>query len=183
LSWISHTRLSQQVNPVLMLFRSTSSGRHWVITLLAVLDAANLRICLNPGKPDPRVVQMLAQGALTLGALAAPAKVDPVEIADHNWRVEEQILRLMGDSVPDTAPECGVSRSQFEEGVSVLTGSGIEVPTDRDHVYRQFASLRAVYYPVAAGLAERLHAVPAPWSGPRNPPLAAEYPQIPHTPR
>ncbi|MFN8125593.1 MAG: hypothetical protein U0R64_03675 [Candidatus Nanopelagicales bacterium] len=179
LEWLCSTRMSQQVNPVLMEFRSTSAGRHWVTTLLAVLDAGALRISLGDGTPDPHTVQLLTEGSLTLATLTAPVRVDPHEVATHNWDLERMIVAAVRNPPPESPPECGLTSDDFEQAMDILRDAGVPVPDDVAGAFRRFAAVRAVYYSDAAAIAKRLHAVPAPWSGERTPSLPVRYPEIP----
>jgi hypothetical protein len=50
---------------------------------------------------------------------------------------------------------------------------------DVDEAYLHFRGWRANYESVAYALAAEIDAVPAPWSGPRRPPLPVIYPHRP----
>lgn len=172
--WIATTRMNQQVSPVLSSMRSTSRRRHWAVSFLAVLDAVALRTAIAADGPEPADVQLLAVGALALDVMARPDRG-----ADHdsNWDLEENVLRAARDGGgPVPAPEAvGLDRADVIAVLDGLRAAGIPV-ADADAAWGRFARLRATYFPSAARLAADLHAVPAPWSGPRRPAVAAIWP-------
>lgn len=181
IDWICDTRLNAQVNPVLMRFRSTSSKRHWVTTMMAILDAAALRVSISKNDPDPHLVQLLTEGTLTMATLAHRDGADAAaEVALHNWDLEKSILSAVHDDPTGVAPPtCGVARAEFDDSLEMIARAGAELPVPGHRIWERFASIRAVYFANGAALAQEFHAVPAPWSGPRHPALAVEYPERP----
>lgn len=185
LDWMSTTRLNHEVNPVLMEFRSMSSRRHWVTTALAALDAAALQVSITEDAL-PHQLQLLTEGTITMWALADDLRTSPRAATaataasrspvGHNWDVERIVLDVVHGI--DTGPpgECGVPRAQFDQVLQLL---GEQVTLAPDEAWRRFQTIRSLYYQAAADLACRLHAVPAPWSGPRDPDLPVEYPLLP----
>lgn len=178
IDWVSTTRMNEQISPTLALLRSTSHRRHWAITLLAVLDAAALRsvVTTEPAAPDD--IQLLAVGAIALDVLAhAPQDSD----GTTNWSLEEQVLEALNlplEQLPEpTFAAVGVEAGDVAAAIEGLRRSGIDIPVDADTIWRRFAALRATYYASAASIAERLQAVPAPWSGPRNPASPTLWPE------
>lgn len=174
--WIATTRMNQQVSPVLSAMRSTSHRRHWAVSFLAVLDAAALRTAIGDDRPDPADVQLLAVGALALDLMAD--RGGPAE-RDTNWEIEEAVLAAVrGDAAAGPAPDrdaVGLERSDVDAALDGLRAAGIAI-ADADAAWARFARLRAAYYPSAARIAADLHAVPAPWSGPRRPAAPTIWP-------
>jgi hypothetical protein len=175
-SWIGWTcdlRVNQLVNPVLGWFRSTSPNRHWCISLLALLDATALQITMNDERPNPQSIMLLTEGALTLNALGNPRSgSDPVAC---NWALERALMDP--DSVAGVA-DPGLTRQEWEEAIDYLVSVGLTAPRNRDRAWQRFAAVRGFYGPVAQQIARRLHAIPAPWSGSRTPPLAIQWPDL-----
>ena len=175
-SWIGWTcdlRVNQLVNPVLAWFRSTSPHRHWCISLLALMDATALQLTMSDERPDPRSIMLLTEGALTLHALGNPLRgSDPVTC---NWALERALLDP--DSVHPTG-DPGLTRQDWEEALDYLVRVGVPAPINRDRAWQRFAAVRGFYAPAAQQIARNLHATPAPWSGPRTPPLATQWPDL-----
>lgn len=180
IGWTCDLRVNQLVNPVLGWFRSTSPNRHWCIALLALLDATALQITMNDEQPHPQSIMLLTEGALTLNALGNPRSgSDPVTC---NWALEQALMDP--DSVTETR-DPGLSRQEWEEAIDYLVRVGLPAPKNRDRAWQRFAAVRGFYGPVAQQIAKSMHAIPAPWSGPRTPPLATQWPDLaqPEAPR
>ena len=178
IDWVSTTRMNEQISPALALLRSTSHRRHWAVTLLAVLDAVALRSVITTEPPAPDDIQLLAVGAIALDVLAhAPQDSD----GTTNWSLEEQVLEALNlplEQLPEpTTAAVGVAAGDFAAAIDGLRRSGIAITVDEDAIWRRFATLRATYYTSAAAIAERLQAVPAPWSGPRSPDNPTLWPE------
>jgi len=61
--WATDTRLTHATYPVLTRMRSASAYRSWVVSLLAVLDAASLHLALTKTLPRHNAVSVLLHGA------------------------------------------------------------------------------------------------------------------------
>lgn len=175
-SWIGWTcdlRVNHLVNPVLGWFRSTSPHRHWCVSLLSLLDATALQIALGNRPPNPQSIMLITEGALTLNALGVPGTGSgPVTC---NWELERVLLDP--DSISDPG-DPGLTREEWEYAVDYLVSLGIPAPVDRDRAWQRFATIRSFYAPVAQQIAQTMHAIPAPWSGPRTPALATQWPDL-----
>ena len=69
--WAADVRLSQTLYPPLSRMRSAIARRHWLISLLAVVDAAALSNALNSKGPRVEALALVEEGALTMNALLA----------------------------------------------------------------------------------------------------------------
>jgi len=69
--WAAQLRLTQSLYPALNRFRSPVGSRNWLISLLATMDSAALRLAVHTAKPDVRTVALLEQGAQTILSLYA----------------------------------------------------------------------------------------------------------------
>lgn len=177
-NWIATTRMNQQVSPVLAAIRSTSHRRHWVVSFLAVLDAVALRIAIRGDHPEPADVQLIAVGALALDVMAHNGHLND---HDTNWELEEDVMlaaRTDGDPPAAPLPEAvGIDEAEFAVVFEGLQTAGIPLSSvDADATWRRFAALRATYFRSATAIAADLHAVPAPWSGSRQPPVPTIWP-------
>lgn len=74
LSWVSDLRLNHTVYPVLKQFRSSQPRRHWLVTLVALLDAAALELTtVEDSTSRSALIRCLAEGTETLSTLTAAA--------------------------------------------------------------------------------------------------------------
>ena len=163
IDWVTQLRTAQQVTPVLGQFRSTSPARHWVISLLAVLDATALQAALRPDVLTATQIKLLAVGADTLRALAAGSGRDLSSIGELETSV---VAALRGARAELGA--AGLDAQEWAAGVARLVESGAATQQQLDDAGGRFCAIRALYADAAYALARAFHAVPAPWSGPRR---------------
>lgn len=174
INWISDLRMNQRANPIQTEFRSTSEQRHWVITMLAVMDSVALRIALT-GKDLPHDVQLLTEGSVTL------ALFDDPSTRTRNWDLQAEIKKVIAlESSPaaDRVNAAQLSDADWQAGVDALKAVGYPLPTDLDLVHQRFVSIRSIYATQACNLAWRYQAIRAPWSGTRRTNLEVQWPEI-----
>jgi hypothetical protein len=175
--WVCAMRVSQYIYPLLNHFRSPVRDRHWTITLLALLDAAALRMTTVVGGRNMAMVRVLAQGADTFQALKmseiSRTAGGTSEGAMLSWAIEESLLNEAEDGL---APDAGITRAEWDHAVEFMVSHGVEVVADRDAAYRAFCRVRRHYVDPAYFLTNQLSAINAPWSGPRHP--AFEFPLV-----
>ena len=171
ITWMCSLRVTHYIYSILNHFRSPIPTRHWVITLLGVLDAAAIRLAAMSKEPDLKLVRLIAEGADTLHMLRlselarTTARVDTQGIS--TWRIESEILNHKPDPVaPEKDP--GITRNEWDWAMSYLAENGIVLGEEREVSWKVFCRLRSHYYEPAYFLAEALFAVQAPWSGPRS---------------
>lgn len=158
--WAAEVSESHTNFPILIQMRSTRPYRNWLISLLCVMDAAAMRMSLNPSAPQAQERLMLRQGVICLRELAT---VEGIEYDD--------------DPSPDTPSQ--VTLADFQAACDMLVGFGYEPERTIPEAYLHFRGWRANYEAVAYELAARIDAVPAPWSGARRPPLPVIEPRMP----
>lgn len=169
--WITETRMNTQVNPVLSDFRSTNRNRHWVVSMLAVLDATALRISLE-GRATPHQVRLIGAGAVAAAVLRESDEV-------HNWAVEDRVLGIVADSTGSASPDHSqLSPADLEAGWRALREVDYPLPDDLAGAERRFRAIRSVYARDVLALASHLQAVPAPWAGERSPTMPTMWPEI-----
>jgi hypothetical protein len=176
IDWVTTTRMNHEVSPMLAWFRSTTHRRHWAISLLAVLDAVALRLAMSHEAARPEDVQLLVVGALALDA-SARRPSDGERLT--TWEIEDRVLATLAPSAAGVAAEAGevgVDEADVAAALAGLRAAGVPCATDDRDAWRTFAALRALYFAPAARLALVLHAVPAPWSGPRRSSVATLWP-------
>jgi hypothetical protein len=162
--WAADLTESHVNYPWLLSFRSPYPLRSWVVSLLAVLDAAALYLALVPSRA-PSAAHRLRTGFLGLRALAGV------------YRVE-----LSADPRPDDP--IVLTYEEFSDGLDRLAAVGFPMEVSREEAWRHFRGWRVNYEAAAYLLADRLVAVPAPWSGERpSLRLRADQPVVPVRPR
>jgi hypothetical protein len=167
ISWMCAMRVNQYIYPLLNHFRSPVPSRHWVTSLLALLDAVAIRLSAMDEQPLPSLVRFLAEGANTMHMLRRSEtafRTKPDNTTDITaWRFESEILSSTGPAEGDPC----VTRAEWDAAMDFLAANKVSLQADREAAWNTFARLRAHYAPPACFLADTLFAVPAPWSGPR----------------
>lgn len=176
LNWISDLRLNQRSNPVQAEFRSTSELRHWVISMLAVMDAVALRIAFT-GKDMPQDVQLLTEGSITFSLFDDPGT--RVRNWDLMCEFKQAIALDQGGPIADRKIDAAeLSDADWEAGLNALSAVGYPMPDDLEVTRQRFLRIRSIYATQAYRLAWRYHSVRAPWSGARRTNLEVQWPEI-----
>lgn len=152
-TWAADVAESHSNYRVLIWFRSPHPLRSWVVGMLAVLDSAALYLATCPSTAPSEARLMLRMGFTALR-----------DIADS--------LRIPYD--PDPRPDAPISLTyeDFLLGIERLQAVGFEMERTPQEAWPHFQGWRINYEQLAYTLADRVDAVPAPWSGPRRGVLA-----------
>jgi len=134
---------------VLIHLRSPLPMRHWLIALLAVLDAAALQLALNPSMPQGEARLCLRAGFTCLRELA-------------------RIERISFDADPAPEARIGLGYEEFGYGIVRMRSQGYPMERTPEQAWPHFRGWRVNYESIVYELAYRLDAVPALWSGPRR---------------
>ena len=148
--WAAEVAESHTTYVTLTRLRSPRPMSHWLISLIAVMDAAALHLSLAPSR-EPKLSARLA---LRMGFVAL-----------------DQIARTMRLPVPDEAdPDAPISVTfdEFRTAAAMLRDIGYPVEADDDAAWLNFRGWRANYDTAALLLARHLDAPPALWTGPRR---------------
>lgn len=133
----------------------------WAVAVLSAMDAAALQVSVAPGLPQGEARMMMRQGMVCFADLAqmlgARTQVDPALAEADPERV--------------TLP-----REEFDAAERRLAESGFPCDRTGDVAWNVFRRWRSFYEPEAYHVCDAIDAVPAPWSGPRTPPLPIERP-------
>jgi len=135
--------------PVLLTFRSPQPYRSWIISMLAVMDAAAMHLALAPGSAP------------------GPARL----VLRSSFTALRDIARIVGIGFnPDPRPDdpIDLSFADFAEGVRRVEAGGFRTERSADEAWPHFRGWRVNYESVAYELARRTDAVPALWSGVRD---------------
>lgn len=155
--WAAEVSESHTNFPVLIHMRSARPMRNWLISLLCVMDTAAMHLALNPGQPQGSARVALRQGIVCMQELC-------------------RVMRIPFDTDPSPDKASEVSLEDFEQACEMIRVAGYTCEVDPGQAYRDFRGWRANYEDMAYTLAARIDAVPAPWSGPRTPPLPVIFP-------
>ncbi|MGW1161708.1 hypothetical protein ACWD5Q_28825 [Streptomyces sp. NPDC002513] len=140
---------SHSTYPVLVSFRSPRPYRHWLVGLLAVMDAAAMQLSLAPHSAPPAARLVLRAGFTALRDIARsvrfPFNVDPA---------------------PDTPIH--LTFPEFEAAVAMVEAAGFPAERSAKEAWPHFHGWRVNYEAIAYELCRRSDAVPALWSGPRD---------------
>ncbi|MFF3906603.1 hypothetical protein ACFYZJ_11530 [Streptomyces sp. NPDC001848] len=147
---------SHSTYPVLISFRSPRPYRHWLVGMLAVMDAAAMQLSLAPRAAPPEARLVLRAGFTALRDIARSLRF-PFE----------------ADPAPDTPIR--LTFEEFDAAVAMLEAAGFTAERTAREAWPHFHGWRVNYEAIAYELCRRCDAVPALWSGPRD----FDCPQIP----
>ena len=147
--WAADLAESHISYPVLLWFRSPEPGFSWIISLLAVLDAAAMHLSLNPGNAPSEARMCLRMGFTALRRIAQAL----------HWQFD-----------PDPAPggELQLTYEDFVYAVNLVKETGFPTERATDEAWRHFRGWRVNYESVAYRMADYVVAPRAPWSGERR---------------
>jgi hypothetical protein len=147
--WSADLAESHISYPVLLWFRSPEPGFSWVISLLAVLDAAALHLSLNPQGAPSEARMCLRMGFTALRRIARML----------HWSYD-------GDPAPDA--ELQLSFEEFDQAVQLVRETGFAIERSSEEAWPHFRGWRVNYESLAYRLADVVVAPRAPWSGQRR---------------
>jgi hypothetical protein len=145
----------------LVRFRSPKPGSSWVTALLSVLDSAALFLALSPDTAPVVPARLCLRGG---------------------WTCFNEIARAMGFTIPDEPDvSAGISLSYQEFVDAIARMRKVDFPIERHpkQAWPDFVGWRINYERAAYAIAASIDAVPALWSGPRNPPTDPIAPDRP----
>jgi hypothetical protein len=148
--WAAEVAESHSTYLSLARLRSPRPLSHWLIALIAVMDAAALHLALAPSlepKLDARLA--LRMGFVTLRQVA-------------------RSYRLPVSDDPDPDVPVSVSFDDFRAATAMLRELGYPIERTDEQAWPHFRGWRANYDTAALMLARRLDAPPALWTGPRR---------------
>ncbi len=147
--WAAEVSESHTSYPVLLYFRSPEPWYSWVLTLLAVLDAAAMQLALTPSTAPSEARMCLRMGFTCLRRIATSLR----------WSYDP-------DPLPDDALQ--LTFAEFEYAVEVLATTGFPMERTPAEAWPHFRGWRVNYETIAYRLADRVVAPRAPWSGDRR---------------
>ncbi len=133
--------------PVLNQFRLPRGKHHWLVSLLAVLDAAGIDQALRPESSPPEARLLLVAGAACADDLTASLRLPPIE-----------------------DPGVLVDHDEFAAAVGVLADEGYPIEQPTEQAWKLFVEWRVEYAATVSRLLDVIVAPAAPWSGTRTVP-------------
>ena len=159
--WAADIAESHTNYRTLVYFRSPDPETSWLLSLLAVLDAAALQLAISPSAAPAEARPLLRVGYITMRKLARTLG-----------------LAVSDDPRPDDP--LGLTREEFDAAIGHMRQAGWEFEREGDEAWPHFRGWRVNYEAAAYALARFLDLPPALWSGTRlqhRPP-----PQVPVRP-
>ena len=147
--WAADVAETHTNYPVLLAFRSPDPMRSWVVALNAMLDAASLYLALAPERAPSQARNFIRMG---YSALREVAVVMQIQFDD--------------DPLPDSPVL--LTRREFDAALQLLDEARFPRERDPAESWKHFRGWRVNYESLVYEIADRLNAVPAPWSGPRR---------------
>jgi hypothetical protein len=147
--WAAELSETHTTYTVLLLFRSPQPWYSWILSLLAVQDAAAMHLALSPSTAPSQARLCLRMGFSALRRIATSL----------HWRFDS-------DPLPDASLD--LSYEEFASAVDLLLEKGFPVERDAHEAWPHFRGWRVNYEFLAYRMAERVVAPPGPWSGTRK---------------
>jgi hypothetical protein len=147
--WSADLAESHISYPVLLWFRSPEPGFSWVVSLLAVLDAAALHLALSPESAPSEARMCLRMGFTALRRIA-------------------RMLHWSYDADPAPESELQLSYDEFAHAVQLVRETGFGIERSTEDAWPHFRGWRVNYEALAYRLADVVVAPRAPWSGTRR---------------
>ncbi len=147
--WAADVAESHSTYPSLLYLRSPRNKNSWIVSLIAVMDAAALLLAIDPeGAPtEGRMCIRMGFTCLRDIALATHIPFDPDPQPDD----------------PITLP-----RAQFDDARRRLSAVGFAASRPEDEAWAHFRGWRVNYEAVGYAVAATFNAPPAMWTGPRR---------------
>jgi hypothetical protein len=134
--------------PVLNQFRLPRSRHHWMLSLVAMMDAAAMDLSVRQDAPaEARLFLQSAIACVNLD-LATPLHI-PVE---------------SGNAI-------AVTEAEFAEAIHTLVGAGYPCDRPTDQAFNSFVEWRGTYDATICRILDAIVAPEAPWTGSRTLPL------------
>jgi hypothetical protein len=147
--WAADVAESHSSYPSLLYLRSPRALNSWVVSLIAVLDAAAMVLALDPDGAPVEARLVLRMGFTCLRDVA-------------------QVTRIPFDPDPSPDDEIALPEGEFESACLHLAEIGFPSSRPIPEAWPHFRGWRVNDEGVAYALASALNAPPARWTGPRR---------------
>ena len=147
--WAADVAESHSTYPSLLYLRSPRAQNSWIVSLIAVLDAAALNLAMDPAGAPIEARMCIRMGFTCLRDIA-------------------QATRIPYDPDPDPDHPISLTEEAFDEAYDRLVAVGLATSRPKHEAWAHFRGWRVNYEAVAYDIAYRLDAPPAKWTGPRK---------------
>jgi hypothetical protein len=147
--WAADVAESHTSYPSLLYLRSPRPQNSWVISLIAVMDAAALALAIDPDGAPIESRMVIRMGFTCLRDIA-------------------QVTGIPFDPDPRPDDPIALPVEEFDAACGRLRDIGYPITRSLDDAWSHFRGWRVNYEGVAYALASSLNAPPARWSGPRR---------------
>jgi hypothetical protein len=147
--WAADVAESHTSYPSLLFFRSPRPLNSWVVSMIAIMDAAALTMALDPDASPKEARMCLRMGFTCLRDIA-------------------QVSRISYDPDPSPDGDIQLPRSEFNAAVARLEEIGYPITRSLDEAWAHFKGWRINYESTGYALAQLVDAPPARWTGPRR---------------
>jgi len=147
--WAADVAESHTAYASLLFLRSPRAQNSWIVSLIAVMDAAALTLAIDPVGAPIEARMCIRMGFTCLRDIA-------------------QAGRIPFDPDPDPDDPITLEESAFDGAYAALLRAGFPVSRPADEAWAHFRGWRVNYESVAYAIAYRVDAPPAKWSGPRR---------------
>jgi hypothetical protein len=137
--------------PVLNQFRLPRSRHHWLVSLVAVMDAAAMDLSIRSDAPAEANLFLLSAIACVNNDLAIPLNISTESDGTVN-----------------------VSEAEFADATSVLTEAGYPLDVPVHQAWETFAAWRLMYAATACRILDAVVAPRAPWTNGRTLPQSSK---------
>ncbi|HEY5109010.1 MAG TPA: hypothetical protein VII96_05310 [Acidimicrobiales bacterium] len=147
--WAADVAESHSTYPSLLYLRSPRARNSWIVSLIAVLDAAALNLAMDPVGAPIEARMCIRMGFTCLRDIA-------------------QATRIPFDPDPDPDHPIALDEAAFDQAYDRLVAVGLSTSRPKHEAWAHFRGWRVNYEAVAYDIAYRLDAPPAKWTGPRR---------------
>jgi len=147
--WAADVAESHTTYPSLLYLRSPRLLNSWIVSLVAVMDAAALVLAIDPDGAPSEARMCIRMGFTCLRDIA-------------------QATRIPYDPDPQPDDPLVLTEAQFTEARNRLVAVGFATSRPADEAWAHFRGWRVNYESTAYAVAAKYSAPPAMWTGPRR---------------
>jgi hypothetical protein len=147
--WAADVAESHTTYPSLLYLRSPRMLNSWIVSLVAVMDAAALVLAIDPDGAPTEARMCIRMGFTCLRDIA-------------------QATGIPFDPDPQPDDPLVLSEAQFTEARDRLVAAGFATSRPEREAWAHFRGWRVNYESTAYAVAARCNAPPAKWAGPRR---------------